>query len=116
MRAPTPPKVQSASMKVALCGALIHGPRLILLDEPFEGIDPVTSRTIKDMLDALRRKRVTLLISSHVLEIVEKLCPQVAIIDHGKLLSFGTLEQIRGGAAAGHGLEQVFLDLVGRCA
>jgi ABC-2 type transport system ATP-binding protein len=98
--------------KLALCAALIHGPRIVFLDEPFEGIDPVTSRTIKGILLALRGKGVTLVLTSHVLEIVEKTCPLVAIIDEGRLLGFGTLEELRS-AHGGGSLESVFLGLVG---
>jgi ABC-2 type transport system ATP-binding protein len=71
--------------KAALCAALVHGPRLVFLDEPFEGIDPVTSRTIRLILEGLSRRGVTLVLTSHVLEIVEKLCPRVAILDEGAL-------------------------------
>ena len=81
--------------KVALSAALIHGPEVLFLDEPFEGIDPVTSRTIKDILAALRRRGTTILLTSHILEIVEKLCEENAILEKGALLGFGTLEDLR---------------------
>lgn len=61
--------------KLALCAALIHGPRVLFLDEPFEGIDAVTNRTIKDILLQLQKRGVTLVLTSHILEVVEKLCP-----------------------------------------
>src|SRR5579885_3608138 len=67
--------------KVALSAALIHGTAVIFLDEPFEGIDPVTSRTIKDIHGALRRRGTTILLTSHILEIVEKLCEEIAILE-----------------------------------
>ena len=95
--------------KVALSAALIHGPDVIFLDEPFEGIDPVTSRTIKDILAALRRRGTTILLTSHILEIVEKLCPLIAILDEGRLRGFGSLEELQ----RGHSLEKAFVDLVG---
>jgi ABC-2 type transport system ATP-binding protein len=96
--------------KVALCAALIHGPRMVFLDEPFEGIDPVTSRTIKDILHSLQQSGVTLVLTSHILEVVEKLCPLIAILDEGRLKGFGPLEELRQG---GESLEQLFVDLVG---
>ncbi|HJV49319.1 MAG TPA: ABC transporter ATP-binding protein [Geothrix sp.] len=96
--------------KVALCAALIHAPRMVFLDEPFEGIDPVTSRTIKDILHSLQQSGVTLVLTSHILEVVERLCPLIAILDEGQLKGFGTLEELRRGRES---LEQLFVDLVG---
>ncbi|WP_026852713.1 ABC transporter ATP-binding protein [Geothrix fermentans] len=96
--------------KVALCAALIHGPQVVFLDEPFEGIDPVTSRTIKDILQSLQQRGVTLVLTSHILEVVEKLCPLIAILDDGRLKGFGPLEDLR---RSGESLEQLFVDLVG---
>jgi len=96
--------------KVALCAALIHAPRMVFLDEPFEGIDPVTSRTIKDILHSLQQSGVTLVLTSHILEVVERLCPLIAILDEGRLKGFGTLEDLRHGHES---LEQLFVDLVG---
>lgn len=96
--------------KVALCAALIHGPQVVFLDEPFEGIDPVTSRTIKDILQSLQRSGVTLVLTSHILEVVEKLCPLIAILDEGQLKGFGPLDELRRG---GESLEQLFVGLVG---
>lgn len=100
--------------KAALCAALIHGPRMVFLDEPFEGIDPVTSRTIKGILQSLQARGVTVILTSHILEIVEKLCPLLAILDEGRLKGFGTLDELRGGHGDdGQSLESLFLDLVG---
>ena len=96
--------------KLALCAAIIHGPRLLFLDEPFEGIDAITNRTIKDILLALQQKGVTLVLTSHILEVVEKLCPLIAIIDEGKLKGFGTFDELRQG---GESLESLFVNLVG---
>lgn len=96
--------------KVALCAALLHGPRMVFLDEPFEGIDPVTSRTIKDILHSLQQRGVTLVLTSHILEVVERLCPLIAILDEGRLKGFGPLEELRKG---GESLEQLFVGLVG---
>jgi ABC-2 type transport system ATP-binding protein len=96
--------------KLALCAALVHGPKLLFLDEPFEGIDAITNRTIKDILLSLQQKGVTLVLTSHILEVVEKLCPLIAIIDEGKLKAFGTLDELRQG---GQSLESLFMNLVG---
>ena len=96
--------------KVSLSAALLHGPRIVFLDEPFEGIDPVTSRTIKDILLGLQKRGVTLVLTSHILEVVEKLCPLIAILDDGKLKGFGPLDELKKG---GESLEQLFVDLVG---
>jgi len=89
---------------------LLPAPRLLFLDEPFEGIDAVTNRTIKDILVSLQQKGVTLVLTSHILEVVEKLCPLIAIIDEGKLKGFGTLDQLKQGADS---LESLFVSLVG---
>lgn len=96
--------------KLAFCAAILHGPEVVFLDEPFEGIDAVTSRTIKDILAAMQRTGVTLILTSHIMEVVEKLCPLIAILDQGRLLGFGPLEELRGGAA---NLESLFVELVG---
>jgi len=95
--------------KLALSAALIHAPRILFLDEPFEGIDPVTSRTIKEILAALAGKKTTIVLTSHILEVVEKLCPLVAIMDQGKLLGYGPIDTLKGSAS----LEAAFVDLVG---
>ncbi|MDX2013247.1 MAG: ABC transporter ATP-binding protein [Myxococcaceae bacterium] len=96
--------------KLALCSALIHGPKLVFLDEPFEGIDAVTNRTIKDILLSLQKKGVTLVLTSHILEVVERLCPRIAIIDDGRLKAFGTHDELGRGERT---LESLFVDLVG---
>jgi ABC-2 type transport system ATP-binding protein len=96
--------------KVALCAALIHAPKLLFLDEPFEGIDAVTNRTIKDILLSLQARGTTLVLTSHILDVVEKLCPLIAIIDEGRLKGYGTLDDLRRGEES---LESLFVDLVG---
>jgi ABC-2 type transport system ATP-binding protein len=93
-----------------LCSALIHGPKLVFLDEPFEGIDAVTNRTIKDILLSLQKRGVTLVLTSHILEVVERLCPRIAIIDDGKLKAFGTHDELGRGERT---LESLFVELVG---
>lgn len=96
--------------KIAFCAAVLHSPRILFLDEPFEGIDAVTNRTIKDILLGLQARGVTLVLTSHILEVVEKLCPQIAIIDEGRLKGAGRLEDLRQGSES---LESLFVDLVG---
>jgi ABC-2 type transport system ATP-binding protein len=96
--------------KLALSAALLHGPRVIFLDEPFEGIDAITNRTIKDILLRLQQRGVTMVLTSHILEVVEQLCPRIAIIDEGKLKGYGTLAELRQG---GESLESLFVGLVG---
>jgi ABC-2 type transport system ATP-binding protein len=96
--------------KLALCAALIHGPKILFLDEPFEGIDAITNRTIKDILLSLQQRGVTLVLTSHILEVVEKLCPLIAIIDEGRMKGFGTLDGLKQGADS---LESLFVKLVG---
>jgi ABC-2 type transport system ATP-binding protein len=98
--------------KIALCAALIHAPRLLILDEPFEGIDAVSSRTIKDILESLQRRGVTIILSSHIMDVVERLCPLIAILNEGRLLDYGTLEQLKARAGAGS-LETLFVQAVG---
>lgn len=98
--------------KLSLCAALIHGPRVVFLDEPFEGIDAVTSRTIREILQSLQSHGVTLVLTSHIMEVVEKLCPVIAILDEGRLLGFGRLEELRAREGA-ENLEGLFVNLVG---
>ncbi|HEX9413920.1 MAG TPA: ABC transporter ATP-binding protein [Ktedonobacterales bacterium] len=103
--------------KVSLAAALIHRPQVLFLDEPFEGIDPISSRTIRDILRDLIASGTTIFFSSHIMEVVERLCTRVGIINHGQLIAEGTLEDLRkraGAQANGDAtLEDVFLTLVG---
>jgi ABC-2 type transport system ATP-binding protein len=98
--------------KVTLCAALIHGPRVLFLDEPFEGIDAVSSRTIKEILQSLQRRGVTIVLTSHIMEVVEKLCPLIAILNEGKLAGFGSLDELRADGTS-ESLEALFVELVG---
>ena len=93
--------------KIALIGALIHKPRLILMDEPFVGLDPIASHQLKNVMQEHCRQGGAILFSTHVLEVAEKLCHKVAIISGGKLVASGTMDSVRGDAS----LEQVFLEL-----
>lgn len=83
--------------KLSLACALIHRPEMLFLDEPFEGIDAIASRTLKDLLSRLTARGLTVFLTSHVLEIVERLCSDIAIIAQGKLLAAGSLDELRKG-------------------
>src|SRR6266849_123782 len=104
--------------KLALAAAVIHGPKILFLDEPFEGVDAVASGTLKAMLQRMTARGATIFLTSHVLEIVERLCSHVAIIHKGRLVAQGSLEELRAGVAGKAGsrttLEQVFLSIVGQ--
>jgi ABC-2 type transport system ATP-binding protein len=101
--------------KVALACALLHGPKLLFLDEPFNGIDAVTTRAIKQALQQATGRGVTVFFSSHILEQVERLCTRIGIIHEGKLRVLGTLPELRvaSGAENGATLEDVFVRIVG---
>ncbi|HEY1802367.1 MAG TPA: ABC transporter ATP-binding protein [Terriglobales bacterium] len=115
--------------KIAMAAAVIHGPKVLFLDEPFEGVDAVASGTLKAMLQRMISHGATIFLTSHVLEIVERLCSHVAIIHKGRLVAQGSLEELRAGvqaqaAAVNDGgddlssgqkltLEQIFLRIVG---
>jgi ABC-2 type transport system ATP-binding protein len=86
--------------KLALAAAVIHGPKILFLDEPFEGVDAVASNTLKAMLQSMIARGATIFLTSHVLEIVERLCTHVAIIHRGHLVAQGSLEELRAGVQA----------------
>lgn len=104
--------------KLALAAAVIHGPRILFLDEPFEGVDAIAAGTLKAMLTRMISRGVTIFLTSHVLEIVERLCSHVAIIHQGRLVAQGSLEELRAGIPGAEGekktLEQIFLSIVGQ--
>jgi ABC-2 type transport system ATP-binding protein len=100
--------------KVSLAAALIHRPQVLFLDEPFEGIDPISSRVIRDILRDLTASGTTIFFSSHIMEVVERLCTRVGIINQGTLVAEGTLDELRQRAGAeNRSLEDIFLQLVG---
>jgi ABC-2 type transport system ATP-binding protein len=118
--------------KLAMAAAVIHGPKVLFLDEPFEGVDAIAAGTLKAMLQGMIARGATIFLTSHVLEIVERLCSHVAIIHQGKLVGQGSLEELRAGVEAqapfasgdGYGnspthssekmtLEEIFLRTVG---
>ena len=94
--------------KLVLMSAFVHEPRLLVLDEPFVGLDPVASHELKRMLHELAERGSAVFFSSHVLEVVEKLCNKVAIIRAGELMAAGPTNEVRGNES----LEEIFLDLV----
>lgn len=96
--------------RVAMAAALIHRPELFLLDEPFEGVDAVGARLMKEILQEQVRRGATMFLTSHVLEVVERLCDRVAIIHEGKLVVSGTIADLRHGSET---LEDVFVRVVG---
>jgi ABC-2 type transport system ATP-binding protein len=96
--------------RVAMAAALLHRPQLFLMDEPFEGVDAVGARLMKDILLDLVGKGATIFLTSHVLEVVERLCDRVAIISHGRLVVDDTMANLRGGTES---LEEIFVRVVG---
>src|ERR1700739_4393369 len=104
--------------KLALAAAVIHGPRVLFLDEPFEGVDALAAGALKALLGRMTERGTTIFLTSHVLEIVERLCSHVAIIHKGRLVAQGSLEELRAGISGEVGgkttLEQVFLSIVGQ--
>jgi len=112
--------------KLALAAAVIHGPKVLFLDEPFEGVDAVAAGTLKSMLQSMIARGATIFLTSHVLEIVERLCSHVAIIQRGRLVAQGSLDELRSTGIEAHvgeegapaqveklTLEQIFLRAVG---
>jgi ABC-2 type transport system ATP-binding protein len=96
--------------RVAMAAALIHRPQLFLMDEPFEGVDAVGARLMKDILLDQVRKGATIFLTSHVLEVVERLCDRVAIIHHGRLVVENTMAELRSGQET---LEDIFVRVIG---
>jgi ABC-2 type transport system ATP-binding protein len=108
--------------KLALAAAVIHGPKVLFLDEPFEGVDAIAAGMLKAMLIGMINRGATIFLTTHVLEIVERLCSHVAIISKGRLVANGSLEDLRAGVASTLPgaeqeqrltLEEIFLSIVG---
>lgn len=93
--------------KLVIISALIHEPKLLILDEPFVGLDPKASFAVKEIMKELTKSGTSIFFSSHVLEVVEKLCDRVGIIKNGKILKVGTVDEIKGDSS----LEEVFLEM-----
>ena len=104
--------------KTALAGALIHEPKLLILDEPLTGLDAAAARQVKDLLQARVRGGDTVILTTHILDVAERIADRIGIIQHGRLLAEGTLDELRASAGEGQGearasLEDVFLELTG---
>jgi ABC-2 type transport system ATP-binding protein len=112
--------------KVAIGAALIHDPKVLFLDEPTGGLDPRSARMMKDLLQDIRNRGTTVFMTTHILEVAEKMCDRVGIINNGKLIKLGTIEELR--SSQGYGglspceaqetesegsLEDIFLELTG---
>jgi ABC-2 type transport system ATP-binding protein len=95
--------------KIALASALIHAPKLLVLDEPFESVDPVSAANIRDILTGYVRSGGSVIVSSHVMDLVQRMCDHVAVIAAGTVLAAGTVDEVRGDAT----LEDRFVELVG---
>lgn len=95
--------------KIALACALIHAPRLLVLDEPFESVDPVSAANIRDILDGFVQSGGTVIVSSHAMDLVQRMCDHVAVIAQGRVLASGTTDDVRGEST----LEDRFVELVG---
>ena len=101
------------SRKISLVAALIHQPKVLILDELQAGIDPRGAATIKEILNGLRSKGATILMSTHILEIAEQLCDRIGIIKDGKMIAEGSMDELRLQAKGEKSLEEIFLDLTG---
>ncbi len=107
--------------RLALAGALVHQPRILVLDEPLVGLDPQGALDFQNLLTRLAREGVSIFLSTHSLAVAESLCNSIGVLDHGRLIARGTLDQLRdrataaaaGGRETPHSLEALFLDLVG---
>ena len=95
--------------KIALACALVHAPRLLVLDEPFESVDPVSAANIRDILQSFVASGGTVIVSSHVMDLVQRMCDRVAVIADGRVLASGTVDEVRAGST----LEDRFVELVG---
>ena len=104
--------------KTGLASALIHAPRVLFLDEPFEGVDAISGRAIRDVLRQLQSTGTTIFFSSHIMELVERLCTRVAVINNGELVAEGTMDELRSRAETGENatFEEIFLKAVGATA
>jgi ABC-2 type transport system ATP-binding protein len=97
--------------KLALAGALIHEPDVMILDEPLTGLDAATARRVKDLLVARVRSGCTIVLTTHILEIAERLAERISIIARGRIVAQGTMQELRGAGARGETLEDIFLEI-----
>ncbi len=99
--------------KIAIAAALIHDPKVLFLDEPTVGLDPKSARLIKDILGQLRDRGTAIFFSTHILEIAERMCDRVMIINQGRIIASGTMAELRAGENTTASLEDIFLALTG---
>jgi ABC-2 type transport system ATP-binding protein len=99
--------------KTALAAALVHDPKVLILDEPTVGLDPRSARLIKDILRQLADRGAAVFLSTHILEIAERMCDRIAIINQGHVIAQGTMDQLRGLGQGEASLEDIFLQLTG---
>lgn len=99
--------------KTAIAVGLLHDPRVLVLDEPTVGLDPKSARLIKDILRQIADRGAAVFLSTHILEIAERMCDRIGIIDKGSLIAVGTMEELRNAGEAGRSLEDIFLELTG---
>lgn len=99
--------------KTSLAAALLHDPPVLILDEPTVGLDPKSARLIKDILRQIAERGAAIMLSTHILEIAERMCDRIAIINQGKLIAIGTLEELRTLGKGETSLEDIFLELTG---
>ncbi len=105
---------QGMKQKVAIMAALLHRPRVLLFDEPLNGLDPKSARVVKELIHELSKENVSTMFSTHVLEIAEAVCDRITILQNGMVLAEGTAQELREKAGLpGSGLEEVFLKLTG---
>jgi ABC-2 type transport system ATP-binding protein len=99
--------------KISLAAALIHDPKVLILDEPTVGLDPKSARLIKDILRQLADRGAAVLLSTHIMEIAERMCDRIGIINHGKVIAAGTMDDLRSMGGGQTDLEDIFLQLTG---
>ena len=99
--------------KASLAVALMHDPKVLVLDEPTVGLDPKSARLIKDVLRQLAERGSAVFITTHILEIAERMCDRIGIINHGRLVAVGTMDELRALQEGEHSLEDIFLSLTG---
>jgi ABC-2 type transport system ATP-binding protein len=105
---------QGMKQKVAIIGALLHRPKVLLMDEPLNGLDPKSARLVKEVIHGLAKEGVSVVFSTHILEIAEAICDKLTILQAGRILAEGTSKDLRENAGLpGSGLEDVFLKLTG---
>jgi ABC-2 type transport system ATP-binding protein len=99
--------------KTVIAAALIHDPRVLVLDEPTSGLDPKSARLIKDILRQMADRGAAVFLSTHILEIAERMCDRIGILNEGRLIAIGTMDELRAMSAGEASLEDIFLSLTG---